>query len=221
MFRDIAGGSDNLGLANVVVCEEDDLEQVADIRVVVHDVSNLVDEMNDGLGHPVSWRSLSTEDGDSRSELLPLLWGHGLNLEIPVDDTENVELLTLVLVNTLYLYVEQSRRVDGDVVVLFDVLRESNFVRILDLPELLTELFVVNKSLQLTQQREIFQEVKPSKLRRNQRRQPWVSLMQPSSWRDTVGYIGEFVRSVDLHKVLEDGRLDEIGVELSNTVDLV
>ena len=45
--------------------------------------------------------------------------------------------------------------------------------------------------------------------------------MQPSPWSDTVGDVGELVRSVDLDKVLEDSGLDQIGVELSHTIHLV
>lgn len=45
--------------------------------------------------------------------------------------------------------------------------------------------------------------------------------MQPSPGGDAVGDIGEFVRPVDLDEVFEDRCLDEIGMKLRNTVDLV
>lgn len=221
MLRDIARRGDYLGLADIVVCEEDDLKQVADIRVVVHDIANLVDEMDDSLRHPVPWRCLATKDRHPRSELLPLLGRHGLDLQVSVDDTEDVELLTLVLVDTLHLHIEQSCRVDGDAVVLLDVLRQSYLVRIFDLTELLSEFLVVNKSLELAKQREIFEEFVTAKFRSDQRRQSRVRLVQPSSRCDTIGNICELVRSVDLHKVLENCRLDEIGVEFGHTVHLV
>ena len=45
--------------------------------------------------------------------------------------------------------------------------------------------------------------------------------MQPSSRSDAVGDIGEFVRTVDLDEVLEDGCLDQVGVQFCNAVDFV
>lgn len=45
--------------------------------------------------------------------------------------------------------------------------------------------------------------------------------MQPSSRRNTIGHISELVRTKDVDKVLEDGRLDKIRVELCNTIHLV
>jgi hypothetical protein len=41
-----------------------------------------------------------------------------------VDDTKDVELLALVLVHTLDLYIEESGRVDRNLVVLLDVFGE-------------------------------------------------------------------------------------------------
>lgn len=128
MLGDVAGRRDDLSLADVVVFQEDDLEQVAHIRVVVHNVADLVDEVDDSLGHPVSWRSLATEDRYARGELLPFFRGQGLDLKVPVDNTEDVQLLALVLVDTLDLNIEERGGVDSNAVVLFDVLGESLFV---------------------------------------------------------------------------------------------
>lgn len=112
VLRDVGGRNNDLCLRDIVVRDEDNLESIANIRVVVDNITNLVDQVNDGLGHPVTRSSLSTEDGDAGSELLTLLWRHGLDGEVAVDDTEDVHLLTLVLVHTLDLHVEESGRVD-------------------------------------------------------------------------------------------------------------
>lgn len=45
--------------------------------------------------------------------------------------------------------------------------------------------------------------------------------MKPAARGDTVGDVGELVRAINLDKVLENGRLDEIRMKLSNSVDLV
>ena len=75
-----------------------------------------------------------------------------------MDDTKDVQLLAFVLVDTLDLNIEKRRRVDLDAIVLHDVLRESHLVGVLDVPELLTELLVVNKRLKLVQQGKVLQE---------------------------------------------------------------
>jgi hypothetical protein len=155
----------------------DDLERIADILVVVHHLANLVDEVDDGLGHPVSGRSLSAEDRHTRHNLLPVLGRHCFDLEVAVDDTKDVELLTLVLVDTLDLHVKERFRVDCNTLVLFDVGRESDFVRIFDVTELLAELFVVDVRLNLVQQSEILQELVSTQLRRDQSRELWVGLV--------------------------------------------
>lgn len=45
--------------------------------------------------------------------------------------------------------------------------------------------------------------------------------MQPATRGDTVRDVSELVRSVDLDEILENGRLDQVRVQLSNTIDLV
>lgn len=106
VLADVAGRDDDLGFADIVVFQEDDLEQVSNIFVRVDDPADLVDQMDDGLCHPVSGRRLSTEDVDTRLDLLAIFRRHVLDLEIAMNDAENVQLLPLVLVHTLDLNVE-------------------------------------------------------------------------------------------------------------------
>lgn len=47
MFTDVRSRTDDFGLADVVVLEEDHFEEITDIWVVVHDLPDLVDEVND------------------------------------------------------------------------------------------------------------------------------------------------------------------------------
>lgn len=162
VFGDVAGRGDDFSLADVVVLQKDDLQQVSNVRVVVHDISNLVDEMDDGLGHPISRCCLSTKNRHTRSKLFSLLGRQALDLQVSVDDTEDIELLALVLVDTLYLHIEECSRVDSDTIVLLDVFRkaylykfsisteystieDAYFVSVFNLTELLSELFVVDK----------------------------------------------------------------------------
>lgn len=48
--------------------------------------------------------------------LLPVLGGHGLELEVPVDDAKDIELLAFVLVHALDLNIKQGAGVDADAV---------------------------------------------------------------------------------------------------------
>ena len=55
VFADVRGRTYDLTLADVVVWDEDDLQQVSHILVVIHHRTDTVDQMNDRLGHPVAW----------------------------------------------------------------------------------------------------------------------------------------------------------------------
>lgn len=67
MLANIAGRADDLCFADVVVGQVDYLEGIADVLVIVDNITHLVDEMNHCLGHPVTWCGLTTEDGHARS----------------------------------------------------------------------------------------------------------------------------------------------------------
>ena len=73
MLAEIRGGTDDLRLADIVILNEDDRQEITDFRVLVHHGRNLVDEVDDGLRHPVARSSLATNDGDARHHLLLLL----------------------------------------------------------------------------------------------------------------------------------------------------
>lgn len=221
MLTDIAGRDNDLSLADVVVFHENNLKQITNLLIVVDDLADLVDQVNNRLGHPVPRRSLASEDANSGLHLLPLLWLHVLELEIAMDDAEDIELLSLVLVDTLDLDVEQAGWVDRDAVGFLDVLRKPDFVRVLDLLELLAEFFVVNECLQLVEQREVFQEVVTAEFAGDELGETRIGLVQPSPWCDAVRYVCELVWTVDFDEIFENGGLDQIGVKLGHTVHLV
>lgn len=221
MFADVRSRADDFCLADIVVLEENNLEQVTNVGIVVHHGSHRVDEVDNLLGHPVSRGSLATKDGHA-GHLLPALLGrHLLQRQVAVNDAENVELLALVLVNTLDLNVKERRRVDRNSGRRLDVFGEADLVGILDFGPLLAEPLVASKLLQLVQLRQILEEAVAAALGSNELRQARVGLVEPSARSDTVGHVGKLVGAVDADKVLEDGGLDEIRVQLSDTVDLV
>lgn len=75
MFTEIRGRGDDLSLADVVVGQEDNLQEIANVLVVIHHRAHGVDQMNNLLRHPVAGRSLSSEDRDTRDNLLAFLRG--------------------------------------------------------------------------------------------------------------------------------------------------
>ena len=138
-----------------------------------------------------------------------------------MDDTEDVHLLALVLMDTLDLDVKESRGVDIDAGGLFDMLGQADLVGVLDLGPLLAEVLVVLVVLNLGQLIQILEVVLAAGLASNELGEARVGLVEPSAGSDTVGDVGELVGAKDLDEVLEDGGLYEIGVQLGNTVDLV
>jgi len=45
--------------------------------------------------------------------------------------------------------------------------------------------------------------------------------MKPSPWRDSIGDVCKLVRPIHLDKILEDGGLDQVGMEFGDTINLV
>ena len=84
-----------LGGGDVVVVNEDHLDGFVYIAVVVNQLSNGVDELDDGLGADVAGGSLSAEDEYALGHLQARVLLHA---EVQVQDVEGVEQLTLVLV---------------------------------------------------------------------------------------------------------------------------
>lgn len=214
---------DHLRFADIVVLQEDDLEQITNVLVLVDNGSNPVDEVDDLLRHPVPWRGLPAKDRHPRLLLLAILWRHGLEGQVAVDDTKDVHLLALVLVDALHLHVKQRRGVDLDVEGVLDVLREAGLVRELDISPLLAELLVVDRELDLVELVEILEELLDTTcgLGGDELGELGVGLVQPAARSDTVGDICELVWAEDSNKVLKDGGLDQVGVKLSHAVDLV
>ena len=62
MLADIRSRNDDFGFADVVVFHKNNLEKITDILVVVDDFANLVDQVDDGLSHPVSRSSFAAKD---------------------------------------------------------------------------------------------------------------------------------------------------------------
>ena len=106
VLADVRGRGDDFGFADIVVFNVDDLQKVTDVLVIVDDFANAANKVNDGLSHPVAWSGLPSEDRHTRSEFLTLFGAHCFDRQVSVNDTEDVELLPLVLVYALDLNIE-------------------------------------------------------------------------------------------------------------------
>ena len=112
--RQIGAGHHHLGDRDAVVRDEDDLQLVADARIVVDHRADIVDQPDDRLRHLVARCRLAGEDHRAwhprsavdavRMDQHRLVAGH---------DVQHVEQLALVFVDPLDLHVEQARRIDA------------------------------------------------------------------------------------------------------------
>ena len=122
MLADVGCWSQDLRLADVVVFNIDHLQEIANVFVLVYDLTDRADEVDDRLRHPVPRGGFPAKDGNTGRQLFALFGAHGFDGEIAVDDSKDVQLLSLVLVYPLDLDVEESFRVHADSSRLLDVL---------------------------------------------------------------------------------------------------
>ena len=125
-----------------------------------------------------------------------------------MNDAEDVQLLSLVLMYALDLDIEECFGIDANARRVHDVLRQADFVGILDLLPLLLEIFIIKEMFKLVQFGQVGEVLIAAQLRRDQFREPGIGLVEPSSGGDAVGHVGELVGSINLDKVFENCCLD-------------
>ena len=151
MLADVRGRGDNFGLANIVVFNVDDLQKVTDVLVIVNNFANAADKVDDSLSHPVAGSGLASEDRHTRCKFLTLFRAHCLDRQVSVNDTEDVQLLPLVLVYALDLDIEECFWVDANACCIHDVLRQADFVGIFDLLPFLFKILIVKEVFEFVQ----------------------------------------------------------------------
>ena len=140
MLGQLSGRDDRLGGRNVVVWKEDQLQEVLNFWVVIDDGTNRVDEVDDHLGPCVAWSGFTSDHHYTSLELgFPLLSWRGLNFDVAVDAPQEVQKLTLILMNSLDLDVIKS--VERDVIagLSLNPSLETHFIFTLNLGKLLDE----------------------------------------------------------------------------------
>ena len=115
LLADICRRKDDLRIGHAVVLDKDDLQLSVDAAVVVDHVPHGVDKLDDLLCPDVAGGCLRAEDKGPRIE------GHLrmlLDLVVQIHHMEDVEELSLVLVETFYLHVKDGAGIYLDTVVL-------------------------------------------------------------------------------------------------------
>ena len=111
LLGQIGGGVNGVRVLYVEVGEEDDLQSVAQGRVVVHQVADGGDELDYALGHKIAGRSLAAEDEGARGYV-------GLRVafesQVKRENVQRIEVLPFVFVDALHHHVEKRLGHYGD-----------------------------------------------------------------------------------------------------------
>jgi hypothetical protein len=203
VLRDVRSRDDDLRKRNRVVREEEELKDIPNLLVGVDDLGDGHNETNDEFGGVIAgcglclgrehmdsqhWpnnskqtsRLTSGKDDDTRNDFFALGRSHLLEHEVAVDDTEDVHLLPLVLVQPLDLagvggrktsvsakmkvtyndlHIKECVCVDLGAELGVDEVGEPLLVFLLDLRERLTERLVIELLLEALKQVEVFEPV--------------------------------------------------------------
>ena len=188
LLGQVAGGDELLGGGDVVVLHKDDLQILGNDRVSGNDLRQRQQCVDDILCDDICRSGLGTKDADQR--------GGGqvasLNLVILVDEVEQVQLLTLVLMQALGLDIEHGIRVDGDVLGPLEPIGQCLFVLGLDGGELLQGIDVFGVGQQLFQLGGVLAEAGTDELF-NFGSQGGVALQKPAAEGDAVGLVVELL----------------------------
>ncbi len=142
-----------------------------------------------------------------------------LQLVAQVHDVHDVEQLSLVLVETLHLDVEDRVRVDFNAVVLENVLGQALLVPVLDLHELLLRLLVVGVGLQLLELGKMRDPAVADPLR-DPLRELGIAVQEEAPLRNAVRLVVELLRH-HLVEVLQHVLLKDLRVQRRDAVHRV
>ena len=213
LLGNICRSEDDLAVGNLIVLNEDDLQLVLKCRIIIDRIRYGVDQLDDQLGNLVTRGSLRTEDECSRIELHIRILEQSVT---QVHNMQNVEKLSLVLMQTLYLYIENRIRVNIDAVMLLNVLGETLLIAELDAEELLLSSLVIHIKLQSGDRRQICHPLFSCMLRYPvcEKR---IAVEEETSLGDAVCLIIELLRH-HLIKVFQYVCLQDLCMKRSNAV---
>ena len=140
-----------------------------------------------------------------------------LHLVIQVHDMQDIHQLSLILVQTLDLYIKDRTRIHLDPVILLDILRQTQLILILDIHKLLLRLLIIGVDLHLRNLRQVRDPLIPDVIR-HPVRQKLIAMQQETALRDTVRLIVKLPRE-HLIEVLQRLRLQDLRMKLRHAID--
>ena len=159
--------------------------------IAVDLVGQRVDEVDDALGHGVARGGLGAEQEGLGREVQA---GIILQALVQVDDLQDVQQLALVLVQALYLHIEDGVGVQHHTLVLPGVGGKGQLVLMLDLLQTLKDRLVVGVGLQLFQLLRMGEIALAGQVT-EQSVQTGIDLGHPAAVVDAVGDVLELVRA--------------------------
>ncbi len=142
LLRQVGGRADQLHSRHLVIGIEHEAQSAVHFRVRINHSGNVVDRLDDVLGHHVTGRSLAADDDRARHEVIAVAAADAV---IQVDRMQQVEQLALVLVDAFDLYIEQHVGRDVQAGLLLDVVCKPLLVGELDGAPVAMETLVVGK----------------------------------------------------------------------------
>ena len=203
---------------HVVVPREVDVQLALDIRVVVDDAGDVVDQLDGLLGEVVARSGLGAEHDGARHDIVggdPA----GLDVGVACDHGEDLQCLTLVFVQTLDHGVDHGVRVDVEAVFALGVVGEVNLVGLLDGGELLDEFVIGCERFEALEQFEVAHPLVGAEAFGDEVGQTRVGELDEAARGHAVGHVGELVR-IHVGEVLQGDVLEQLGVQLGNAVDV-
>ena len=179
-----------LSRGDIVVLYKNHLEQRGNLRIVVYQVSNRVDELDNRLGANITRCGLCTKDDSACWDISKAIF---LNTEVKVQNVERVHELALVLVEALNLHVKDGFWINLNALALEDPLGEVLLISSLDSAEFFKHGLIVGIGAQLLQLIQIGYPIIGTGKSSEQVRQTWVDHAQPTAWGNTVGLVVELL----------------------------
>ena len=190
LLGEVGSGIERLGVLDVVVREEDNLEAVGYGGIIVDDVGDGVYQLYDELCHEITRRGLSAEDeGPCRYV------GLGITFQVQVerDDMQYIEVLAFVFVDALGLDVEERRRVHDYATPLRDEPGKPGFCGLFDVAPLLLELRVIGELFEPAEQVQVVEPAITDTVG-EQLCKRWVAERHEAPRGDTIGDVVKFFR---------------------------
>ena len=142
-----------------------------------------------------------------------------LDLIVQIHYMKDIEKLSLILMQSLNLYIEDGVRVYVNTVVLLDILGQTYLVLVLDSHKAFSVLLVVRSAPNLTDLRKICNPTLSYLVCYPVCKQ-WIGMKKESSLSNTVGLVVELLRE-DLIEVLKLLILQNLCVKSCNTVNRI